>query len=246
MTLIAQQAALKRAIVDGDEAPGVRGHLQIYQQAYASRLTAALLDNFGTVPRVLGDDAFDALAHAYIAAHPSRHASIRWFGDCLPQFMATRDDLVPHPALVDLARLEWALRGAFDAADAVPLKATDLEDVHAAHWPDLVFAFMPGLELLSLHWNVGPVWRALQGDDDSDMPEPEALDHHLVVWRQALAPRWRALDALTAKLMQGALQRMTFGELCALAAEELPEADAAAFVAGTLRAWINDGLLIGA
>lgn len=244
MSLIAQQAALKRAIVEGDEAPGFRGRLQIYQQAYVARLTAALRDNFGVVPRVLGDEAFDALARAYIATHPSRHPSIRWFGDRLPEFMASREDLVPHAALTDLARLEWALRGAFDAADADPLVAKDLERVPVDGWPDLVFAFVPSLQLLSLHWNVGPVWRALQGDENPELPEPEPLDHEVVVWRQALTPRWRALDRTTARLLQAAIEGRTFGELSALAAEDMPDADAAACVAGTLRGWIDDALLV--
>jgi hypothetical protein len=243
MSLIDQQAALKRAIVQGGDAPGVRGRLPVYQQAYAARLTAALRDNFGVVPRVFGDEAFEALAHAYVAAHPSHRPSIRWFGDRLPEFMAARDDLVPHPALIDLARLEWALRGAFDAADAEPLAASDLAQVPADEWPALVFAVVPGLQLLPLHWNVGPVWRALQGDEDPELPEPEALAHTVLVWRQGLSPRWRALDGRTALLLQRAADGLSFGDLCACAARDMPDGEAASFVAGTLRGWIGDGLL---
>ena len=244
MTLIAQQVALKRAIVDGVEATGLKGLPQIYQQAYVSRLTAALRDNFGVVPRVLGDEAFEALAHAYIAAHPSRHPSIRWFGDRLPEFMSSREDLLPHPALTELARLEWALRSAFDAADAEPLVAKDLERVPVDEWPELVFAFAPGMQLLSLHWNVGPVWRALQGDEDPELPEPEPLEHEVLIWRQTLTPRWRALDWSASLLLQAAVDGMSFGELCALVAKDMPDHDAAACAAGTLRGWIEDGLLV--
>src|SRR6185369_6628626 len=128
--LTAQQRALQHAIVaraGGDALlralPGREPLLRIYQHAYTARLAGALRDNFGVLPQVMGDDAFDALALAYIAAHPSRHPSIRWFGDKLPEFMAAHENLVPHPALVDLARMEWALRSAFDAADAAPIDA---------------------------------------------------------------------------------------------------------------------------
>jgi hypothetical protein len=247
MSLMAQQTALQRAIVDGDDAPGARGRLHIYQQAYVARLKAALRDNFGAVPRVLGDEVFDALARAYIAAHPSRHPSIRWFGDRLPEFMTAREDLVPHPALTDLARLEWALRGAFDAADADSLAAEDLERVPFDAWPSMVFAFAPGVRLLALDWNIGPVWRALQGDDDPELPEPERLAHHLLVWRQGLAPRWRALDKNAALLLRQAIDGMSFGELCELAAVGVTDEDAAAaWVASMLRSWIDDGLLVRA
>ena len=242
MSLAAQQLAFKRAVVHGEGAAAVTGLLRIYEQAYGARLTAALRDNFGVLPTVLGDDAFDALAHAYIAAHPSQRASIRWFGDALPAFMATREDLVPHPALIDLARMEWALRCAFDAADAAPLEAGDLASVPADQWPALVFAPLPSLQVLTMHWSVEPVWRALQGDDAPDLPEPEAQPHELLIWRQGLETRWRTLDAPAARLLQCALRGETFAEQCALAATEVGDEQAALHAASALRGWIGDGL----
>jgi Putative DNA-binding domain len=243
MTLIEQQAALKHAIVRGEDTPVARGLLRIYQQAYTARLAAALRDNFGVLPRVMGDEAFDTLALAYIDAHPSRRPSIRWFGDQLPEFMAARDELVPHPALTDLARMEWALRGAFDAADATPINASDLARVPADDWPALVFAPLPSVRLLAMAWNIGPVWRALQGDEAPDLPEPEALTHTLLIWRQGLDTRWRALDEEAARLLRAAVNGETFTDLCALAASEVGDEQAALHAASALRGWLDDGLL---
>ena len=247
--LAQQQRALKREIVEGaDDAAArvdVTGLLRIYQHAYAARLVAALRDNFGVLPQVLGDDAFDLLARAYIAAHPSRRPSIRWFGDALPAFMAARDDLVSHAAITDLARMEWTLRSAFDAADAPVLATTALADVPAAAWPWLVFEPLPSVQLLALGWAVEPVWRALQNIDPADtpeLPEPQALDHTLLVWRHGLETRWRSLDALPARLLQAAMRGETFGALCVLAADAVGEAQAASQVAGALRGWLDDGL----
>ncbi|MEP7295047.1 MAG: DNA-binding domain-containing protein [Burkholderiales bacterium] len=242
MTLAAQQRALKRAVMSGDGAGAVNGLLRIYRQAYPARLTAALRDNFGVLPTVLGDEAFDALAQAYIEAHPSRRPSIRWFGDELPGFMAAREDLVPHPALVDLARMEWALRSAFDAADAPSLAADDLAQVPAEQWPALTFTPLPSLQLLPMEWNVEPVWRALQGDDAPDLPEPQALAHDLLIWRQGLETRWRALDATAACWLRCALRGERFADLCALAASEVGDEQAALQAASALRGWIGDGL----
>ena len=244
MSLSEQQAALQHAIVQGRGTRVVSGRLRIYQQAYTARLVAALRDNFGVLPRVLGDAGFDALARAYVAAHPSQHPSIRWFGDRLPAFMATRADLVPHPALIDLARMEWALRSAFDAADALPLTADDLSQVPADRWPALVFRPVPSLAWLPMQWNVAPVWRALQGDDDPDLPEPQALDHVVLIWRLGLGPRWRTLDGPAARLLRAVLDGETFADLCALAAGDVGDDQAALHAASALRGWINDGLLM--
>jgi Putative DNA-binding domain len=253
--LAGQQLALKRAIVHGlhgDAVPctEVTGLLRIYRQAYAARLTAALRDNFGVLPQVLGDAAFEALALAYLEAHPSQRPSIRWFGDRLPGFMAARDDLVPHPAIVDLARMEWALRGAFDAADApVVLGVAALAALPAEAWPSLVFESLPSVQLMALGWSVEPVWRALQGtapDDEAlELPEPQAHAHHLLVWRQGLETRWRSLDVGAARLLKGALQGETFGTLCEMAAAEVGSAHAAPHAAKALRGWLDDGLFSG-
>ncbi len=249
-TLAGQQLALKCAIVQGlggGAAPcaEVTGLLRIYQQAYPARLIAALRDNFGVLPQVLGDAAFDALALAYIESHPSRHPSIRWFGDRLPEFMVAHDDLVPHPAIVDLARMEWALRAAFDAADDEVLDVATLAALPAEAWPALVFVPLPSVQLLALAWNVEPVWRALQKTDPGDtpeLPEPRTHAHHLLVWRQGLETRWRSLEAAPARLLHGALQGETFGALCAMAADEVGDAQAALHAASALRGWLEDGL----
>ena len=94
----------------------VRGHLEVYVNAYWGRLREALADNYPVLNRALGDDGFRELAAAYVSAHPSHFRSIRWFGDRLADFIAGNPEIVPHPALLDIARLDWAMRGAFDAA----------------------------------------------------------------------------------------------------------------------------------
>lgn len=244
--LAAQQAALQRAIVQCADTRGVSGLLRIYQQAYRARLVAALRDNFSVLPKVMGDDAFDALALAYLEAHPSARPSIRWFGDTLPAFMATHDELVPHPAMTDLARMEWALRAAFDAADAPPLRIAALAAVPPDDWPALVFTPLPSVQLVNLHWNIGPVWRALQGEAEPALPEPEALQHVMLIWRAGLETRWRVLEPAAATLLASALRGESFAELCVFATDEVGAQAAPLHAASALRAWLDDGLFSAA
>lgn len=250
-----QQRALQRAISAGGEAgpllrqwPDREPLLRVYQHAYTARLMGALRDNFGVLPQVMGDEAFDALARAYVEAHPSRHPSIRWFGDQLPAFMAGTDTLVPHPALVDLARMEWALRSAFDAANADAIDASSLAGIGAEHWPSLVFGVLPSVQLLAMQWAVEPVWKAMQSDDpdsgaEPDLPEPAEHAHALLIWRQGLENRWRTIDSLQADLLRAVLAGRSFGALCELAADKVGAEQAAPVVVGALQAWLADGLL---
>lgn len=236
--------ALLRARPDGGAA-----RLSIYRHAYRARLVAALADNYTVLQRALGDEAFEALALAYIAAWPSQHPSIRWFGHRLAEFMATREDLVPHPALVDIARMDWALRDAFDAADAPALTLSALAALPAEAWAELRLKPHPSLRWLTLDWSIEPAWRALRehepeaGGEEPELPEPQAHPHGLAVWRQGLETRWRSLQALEATLLPAMAQGDSFADLCAQAAQKLgDETQAATAAAGCLHQWVSEGL----
>lgn len=222
--------------------PRSEAQFEVYRQAYRARLRAALRDNHDTLPRVMGDEAFDALANAYIAAQPSHHDSLRWFGHRLADFMAAHEALVPHPAMVDLARLEWAMRHAFDAADAAPLDKTTLAALPPQDWPGLHLNLHPSAQVLSLQWAVGPVWHALQNGQE-ELPAPAALAHHVLIWREGLHVRWQSLDAAQTAFVQGLQADHSFGEICAALAQQWGEEAAAPAAVAVLHALLDSGVV---
>ena len=237
------------------------GRLAVYQQAYCARLLAALRDNYGVLARAMGDEAFDALGRAYLAAQPSMRPSIRWFGHQLPDFMDQHlvgdGALVPHPALADLARMDWALGVAFDAADAPALAASAITELPVAAWPGLRMQLHPSVQALALQWAVAPAWHALQrpakldadadADADADepsLPPPEASAHTLLIWRRALGSQWRVLGDGEAALLRAAAAGDDFNALCAMAGElHADEAQAVQAVVSALQQWLADGLV---
>jgi hypothetical protein len=197
-----------------------RGAVQfgVYRNAYRARLRAALRDNYEVLPLVMGDAAFDALANAYIAEHPSRHYSLRWFGHQLSAFMAANVTWVDHPAMLDLARMEWALRTAFDAAPVPLLTTEELAGVPAEDWATLRFRLQPCVQLLGMQWAVGPIWHAVKSGQD-DVQPPDALAHHIMVWRRGLKTQWRSLSAAEADFMHTLACGQNFGQACEALAE---------------------------
>lgn len=249
-----QQQQLAAAIRDGSD-PGhlLAGDfttgLEVYRHAYRERLAEALADNYTVLARALGDEAFDALAQAYIAAWPSRHPSIRWFGHELAEFMTTAgDDLVPHASLADFARMDWALRNAFDAADAPLLQPATLAALNPDDWAGLQLRLHPSVQRVSLAHAVEPAWLALRewqpGEDQPELDEPVALEHTLLAWRQHGETRWRSLEPLEAALLQAVAEGEPFAGLCERAALALDDAGAAApAVIALLQGWLSNGLL---
>jgi hypothetical protein len=222
---------------------GAAPRIGVYHHAYRARLIGALRSNYPVLHRALGDDDFATLALGYLAHQPSRHPSIRWFGHALVSHLAAHPDAVPHPALADLARMEWALSISFDAADLPPLAFAQLAALPPADWPAARFMPHPSVSLQRLQWAVEPIWQALTADENAATDEPQALDHELLVWRQGLETRWRSVTADEACLLAAGLAGEPFAALCEQAAEA-HGAQAAAWVAGALRRWVDDGLLL--
>lgn len=256
MSVIQQQQQLAAAIRDGVEPAGLLAGdyatgLAVYRHAYRARLAEALADNYTVLARALGDEAFDALAQAYIAARPSQHPSIRWFGGELASFMAAAgDDLVPHASLADFARMDWALRGAFDAAEAPPLDPATLAALGPDDWAGLVLHLHPSVQRVVLAHAIEPAWRVLRewepesGAAQPELDEPVPHEHTLLAWRQQGETRWRSLEALEAVLLQAVAEGAPFALLCERAAASLGDAETAApAVVGALQRWLADGLL---
>lgn len=225
------------------EVDGRPARVDVYHHAYRARLIEALRSNFPVLHRVLGDETFAELAQAYLADHPSQRPSIRWFGDALPAWAAAHPDDLPHPALADLAAMEWALGASFDAADAAPLTFAELASRPPDAWPAARFAPHPSVAVLRLGWAVEPIWQALTLDEGAETGVPEPLAHRLLAWRQGLETRWRSLADDEAALLTACLAGEPFASLCERAVGAQGDA-APAWVAAALRRWVDDGLLI--
>lgn len=225
---------------------GLAPRLEVYRHAYRARLTEALRNNHPVLHRAMGDAAFDELSLGYIAARPSSQPSIRWFGHALAEHMAGLPQAqAPHPALADLARMEWALGLAFDAAEAPSLQAADLAAVPPEIWATQELQCHPSVQCLALQWRVEPLWQALTRDADAQADAPAPAEHALLVWRHGSGPRWRSLAGPEAALLRAALAGQSLAALCEVAAGHAGAEQAPATVAQALHQWLADGLLCG-
>lgn len=238
--------ALRAALVDGP-GPDLARRLQIYHRAYRARLQDTLADTFGHTAAYLGEARFAELAQAYIADHPSRWRSLRWYGADFPDWLAQHQP--QRGELAELARLDQALRHCFDSADAPVLTAADLAALPPAAWATLGWRLQPGTALLHMHCNALSIWQALDADSQPPPPMPLPAPGLLLVWRRDLQPHFRSVDPLEALALQRTLVGDSFADTCAalIAAHRPgdPQPDATASAGTLLRRWLDDGLLAG-
>ncbi|MES2297352.1 MAG: DNA-binding domain-containing protein [Pseudomonadota bacterium] len=225
--------------------------LAIYYNAYRIRLREALEEAYEQTWTLVGDAMFDDLAQTYLAAHPSAHYNLRWFGAHFAQHAAQAQP--DYPVIGELAAFEWALGLAFDAPDAPSVRAQDLTELTPLDWADLSFALHPSVQLHDLDTNAVALWQALSAGEEP--PDPAQAPQCWIIWRSEDQPHFRSLDAFEAQAVRGVARGEAFGAICAAACEAAAmcatrgadhaadDADITRRMAGCLQNWLAQGLL---
>lgn len=221
--------------------------LAVYRDAYSLRLIEALTIDYPGLLAMAGPDDFDLMARAYIAAHPSTHPSVRWFGRHLADFLTTTPPFSATPAVADMARFEWALGEAFDAADAEPLTFEQLAAAPPEAWASLRLSLVPALRRLALAYQAPQAFlrRDAVAPGELDVPAGDGPVEWLI-WRPAADAdaQFRSLATDEAAALDAARDGARFADICAVLAGYTDSAEAAAErAAGLLRAWLDAGLI---
>ncbi len=230
-------------LVRGDGRLAALERIDVYAEMYFYRLRDALKEDFPAVCGVIGADNFHNLITDYLIEYPPSHFSLRYAGQALPAFVSRHPLVLRWPYLGDLARLEWSIIDAFDAADAPPLEQQALVGVAPERWAELRLELTPTLRLLALGWPVHDVWERNQ--QHAAVNEIHAAPAWIRVWRQDLRVFHRAIDALEHAALAALAAGEPFGAVCAGVAAPDNAADGARRVFGFLRQWLADGLLTG-
>ncbi len=218
--------------------------LDVYRDGYALRLIEALSADYPGLVAMLGPTAFDDMARAYIAARPSRHASVRWFGRGLANFLDSTPPWNHVPARTEMARFEWQLGEAWDAPDGVPVSTATLVALPTEAWETLAFRLLPSLRRLTLDFEVPQAWqRRAEGPPGGLEVVAASAPVPWVIWRPDLRTRFRSLEVEESVLLDAVAANRTFPEFCESLAGFGSDGDAAARVAGLLRAWVEAGMI---
>jgi hypothetical protein len=215
------QRRLRDRVTSGRRGPA--GGTEVYRHAYHARLAGVLRQNYPVLSARLGEEPFARLAGEYVSAHPSHHYNVRWFGAHLSRLL--------DGALADLARMEWALGIAFDAADAQCVEAASLAARTPEEWNAMRFTTHPSVQVLPMSWSAEALW--------CGAASAERRRHVLLVWRKGMQAVFRSAGvaegaALRALRDLGSLQRV-----CEAMGDVEP-----AQVGGWLAQWLHDGMLV--
>ena len=229
------------ALIVDDDRVGARRRLDIYRNNYRASLTGVLADHHERLHAWLGDEQFDHVASAYVAAHPSTTRNLRHYGGGFAAFLA--EHFPDDGELAELARLDWALRHAFDAPDTPTLDAVAVGALGDA-WIERRLLLHPSARLLPVRFNVAAMWSAL--DAEAEPPEPIAFAAPvtLLVWRSGQQPSFRSLSEAEADALAQFEAGASFTDLSAHVIGAMGEAGAMEALAAWLGRWLADGVLM--
>jgi len=249
---VLRDAGAPPATVADTGAVSARDRLKVYADAIRLRFLEVLGQDYPGLHALAGDDEFRRLGLAYVAAHPSHHPSIRWFGRHLPAFLRSTAPWREQPVLAEMAAFEWAKGELLDAPDSPVVGVEDIAAIPPDRWAGIRPRLKPAVRRVTLEWNVPVVWKAIDGDEavpalaradragSADGAEG-AVDW--LLWRQDLLVRWRSIDPDEAWALRSCDAGEDFGSICVGLGERVGE-DAAALRAATfLKQWATDGVL---
>jgi hypothetical protein len=233
--------------VVGTQRVPIETRLGIYGDAYRSRLIEALESSYPVLAHLLGEADFHELASKYVGAYESTSFSIRHYGDRMADFLATNPEYAKAPLLAELAKWEWLMADAFDAADAEPVGLDAFASIAPEKWAELRFHWHPSVQVQQLEWNVPEIWKAVtEGSDTEDpdeSPEPRLEPGSWLIWRRDLQIYFRPVAPEEAVAIEISRAGQSFGELCVALCEHLDETESSRQAAGFLRGWVESGLI---
>jgi uncharacterized protein (UPF0276 family) len=201
----------RRALSDADDG------FSAYRRNAGAIALRALEGVYPVLARLVGPQAFAALAQRLWRDDPPEAGDLGLWGDRLPDLVESLPELAEEAYLPDVARLEWLLHVARSAADGA--RAPEGLSLLASQDPaSLRLTFQPGFALLRSAHPVVSIWQAHGTESPGGGAEPDEASHSLA----SEEPLERARAMLALGLGEVAIVRREGWRVCI---DSLPIAD---------------------
>jgi hypothetical protein len=230
-------------IIAGEGRLCARARLQIYANAYFSRLLEVMKEDYRATRAVMDESEFENLLADYLAAYPPTEPSITYAGRYFPDFLNGHSVSLLSPFAGELALLERAILEAFVGPDNDPLDSATIRLVSPEQWPMLPIKTGPNVHVLDFEWRVEAVLRAVEAG--AAWEEPERRANSILVWRRDSEVHYRELEYGERAGLALAVEGGIFSEICEAIAKEVGNSkEPAALINRLLGRWIGDGVLL--
>lgn len=121
-------------------------------------LRNVLADCYPTIQRLLGPEKFSALSEIYRRRHPLSKGYLQDFAEGFPGFLQTQYELPDRLAILDLARLEWAIKAVSNMPARELGDLSGLRHIAPGRLERLKLSLNPALRTMSSKFPVVDLW----------------------------------------------------------------------------------------
>ncbi|WP_435137068.1 HvfC/BufC N-terminal domain-containing protein [Pseudopelagicola sp. nBUS_19] len=219
MTTRVKQMQFRNAVLDGsykrpiglkDGEGKIAGkRFDVYRNNIAVSLTEALMVGFPATVKLLGENNFKTLAGVYLRKHPPSSPVMMHYGEGFPEFIGTIDQLKHMGYLCDVAKLEFALRRSYHAADATPIAPNLIAAIPPIELNDVKFGFAPTVQLLSSPWPVHAIWAFNMAKG----PKPKPVAQKVLILRAKFDPKPHVLTPEAGNCIAALMSGQSLGDV---------------------------------
>ena len=249
-TAAASAADGRLALLAGDRPTPRSVGIGIYGEGIPARYVEVAADQYPTLRRWLGGDAFRDLILWSHRFAPPHHPSIKYAASQLAEALAEAPlpaTFLPHRSLlIDLARFEWLLEDLYDVANGLPpLPLQTLREVNDDDWEQLRIELIPALRLLVTSHPVAN-WTSNAVEVPPPLIAPQGPTYY-VVYRAQETVTYVEVPAAECHALAAMQSGGTFREACQSAEAELATSadETVATVVAGLGRWFQAGLVTG-
>ena len=205
--------------IDDAGAPAGR-RFNVYRNNVTTSLMDALGDGFPVIKKLLGEENFRNIAREYQASNPPSSPLMIFFGQAFPQFLADFKPLEKIPYLSDVAKLEFALRQSYHAADATPIDPARLGEMSEEQLLASQVTLAPSLRVVTSPWPIVGIWQ-FNTVSGAEKPAPRA--ECAMITRPEFDPMPELITPADAALLMSLQDNQTLAEALT-AAQNIDEA----------------------
>jgi len=219
--------------------------LDIYAEAYFTRVLESMRADFQITEKVLGEISFKKLVADYLKQHPSRHYNIGEVGRDFSKFVAGYEDLSEVSFLKALIEMEWLLIESFYANDTGVLEAGKLQALSDEDWATAEFKLASSVKLLQSNWPLDQFWKLSDESAEVDSTNFEKLEtkKFFLLVREQGSVRLESLSTpehcLLQKLKSGVSLMTALDETL----QEFKNADVESEIMNWFNVWVGRGII---
>jgi len=212
--LLDPSLAIPPGLSDARGGPAER-RFAVYRNNVVVSLIDAMETGFPVIVKLVGEEFFRAMAGVFVRAHPPTSPVLARYGIDFPQFLENFEPVAHLPYLADVARLEFALREAYHAADAAPVAPGALAH---SRLMEARLRLAPATRVVASPYPIHAIWRA---NTEAGAPPAKGGAETVLVTRPDWDPWPRPIPPAAARMILALLAGLPFAAALEAAGAEI-------------------------